>query len=332
MTDQITELPPTIQKLETSKDKENLSGSPLTKRKVLFGKEFYFYADGSVLVIDPMRQEYHFITQEGKKKGRGLRKSAEELIRNEQRLEQMRLLGEGKGGYSKVYEFNTPAGPIAVKTTDRVGFFLKEFAEESSKNAGINIGRGSKKIIQKMSLADTIRLFKKLDQAGICRPEFYGFSVRRNPKNDEIQEFQFMEKIDRPTVESILEAYMDAKQKGTDISAASKFPYVKFLKELATKYFRGDYNDLMKSLIISFFDFITAVKQAVPDIGDLEADNIFLAGYNEQTGKCEFILIDPIEEQVLIKPIRKQEADHHIINPPINNILDENNIKETILK
>lgn len=163
-----------------------------------------------------------------------------------------------------------------------------------------------------MSFADTIRLFKKLDQAGICRPEFYGFSVRRNPENDEIQEFQFMEKIDRPTVEIILEAYMEAKQKGTDISAASKFPYVEFLKELATKYFRGDYHGLMKSLTTSFFDFIMAVKQAVPDIGDLEADNIFLAGYNKQTGEFEFILIDPIEEQVLIKPIKKQEADHHI--------------------
>lgn len=57
----------------------------------------------------------------------------------------MRLLGKGKGGYSKVYEFNTPAGPIAVKTTDKLGFFFKEFAEELSKDAGINIGRGSKK-------------------------------------------------------------------------------------------------------------------------------------------------------------------------------------------
>lgn len=116
MIDQTNELSPTIKALDTKKFTENLSGSPLTKRKNLFGKEFSFYDDGSVLVIDTSRQEYHFITREGSEKGRGLRRSAEEIITNDRRLGQMRMLGEGKGGFSKVFELDTPVGPIAVKS------------------------------------------------------------------------------------------------------------------------------------------------------------------------------------------------------------------------
>lgn len=314
MIDHATELSPTIKALDTKRNTENLSGSPLMKRKNLFGKEFSFYDDGSVLVVDPSQQEYHFITREGRGKGRELRRSAEDIIRSDQRLGQMKMLGEGKGGFSKVFELDTSFGPIAVKATDKAGFFLKELMEEATTKAEhtdplseLTGRRSSKKIVQKMSLADTMRLFRKLDELGIRKPEFYGFTVRRNPGNNEIQEFQFMERIDRPTIESILEAAIDAKQNQSGALDPSKFGYTDFLAELSDKYFAGDNDALMKTIVYSFRDFVRSVKDAVPNIADLEMDNIFLVGYNEADQQLEFMLIDPIEEQVYIRSIKKQQ-------------------------
>ncbi|MBI2033468.1 MAG: hypothetical protein HYT10_03350 [Candidatus Levybacteria bacterium] len=323
MIDKAIELSPTIKALDTKRDTENLSGSPLTRRKNLFGKEFSFYDDGSVLVVDPTSQEYHFITQEGREKGRELRRSAEEIISNDQRLGEMKMLGEGKGGFSRVFELDTPAGPIAVKATDKAGFFLKELMEEATKKAEysdplseLTRRQSGKKIVQKMSLTDTMRLFRKLDEAGIRKPEFYGFSVRRNPGNNEIQEFQFMERIDRPTVESILEAAIDAEQNQTGGLDPSKFAYTEFLADLSDKYFRGDNDALMKAIVRSFRDFVRSVKEAVPNIADLEMDNIFLVGYDETDQQLEFMLIDPIEENVYIRPI--QSSKTNLINNRIN--------------
>lgn len=313
MIDQTTELSPTIKALDTYRFTENLSRSPLTKRKNLFGKEFSFYDDGSVLVVDPSRQEYHFITRKGRGKGRGLRRSAEEIITNDRRLCQMRMLGEGKGGFSKVYELDTPAGPIAVKTTDKAGFFLKELMEEATRKAkradplSELTGRRSRKIVQKMSLADTMRLLGKLDEAGIRKPEFYGFTVRRSPDNNEIQEFQFMERIDRPTVLSIIEAAIEARQSETGALDSSKFEYTDFLVELSDKHFGGDNEAFMKALVYSLRDFVKNVKIAVPNIADLEMDNIFLVGYDKTGQQLEFMLIDPIEEKVFIRPIQSQK-------------------------
>ena len=319
MIDQATELSPTIKALDTKRDIENLSGYPLVKRKNLFGKEFSFYDDGSVLVVDPSQLEYHFITREGREKGRELRRSVEDIVKNDQRLNQMKMLGEGKGGFSKVFELDTPAGPIAVKATDKVGFFLKELMEDATRKAEftdplseLTRRRSGKKIVQKMSLADTTRLFRKLDEAGIRKPEFYGFTVRRNPGNNEIQEFQFMERIDKPTVESILEAAIDTEQNHTGGLDPSKFAYTKFLADLSNKYFRGDNNALMKALVRSFRDFVRSVKEAVPNIADLEMDNIFLVGYDETDQRLEFMLIDPIEERVYIRPI--QSLGDNLIN------------------
>lgn len=156
MIDQVTELPPTIKALDTKRGTENLSGSPLMRRKNLFGKEFSFYDDGSVLVVDPSRQEYHFITREGRGKGRSLRRLTEEIIRNNLRLGQMKMLGEGK--FSKVYELHTPAGPIALKATDKAGFFLKELMEkETGKDEPIGplyelTGRRSRKKLSRRCL------------------------------------------------------------------------------------------------------------------------------------------------------------------------------------
>ena len=166
--------------------------------------------------------------------------------------------------------------------------------------------RSGKKIVQKMALTDTMRLLRKLDEAGIKKPEFYGFSVRRNPGNNEIQEFQFMERIDRPTVESILEAAIDAEQSQTGALDSSKFAYIEFLAELSDKYFGGNNDALMKTLVRSFRDFVRNVKEAVPNIADLEMDNIFLVGYDETDQQFEFMLIDPIEELVYIRPIQNK--------------------------
>lgn len=197
-----------------------------------------------------------------------------------------------------------------------MGFFLKEMIEEATTKAEytdplseLSGRRSGKKIVQKMSLADTLRLFRKLDEAGIRKPEFYGFTVRRNPGNNEIQEFQFMERIDRPTVESILEAAIETEQSQTGALDSSKFAYTDFLAELSDKHFGGDNDALIRSLVGSFRDFVRNVKEAVPNIADLEMDNIFLVGYDEAGQQLEFMLIDPIEEQVFIRPIQSAIAD-----------------------
>ncbi len=309
--DQASEISPTIKSLDTKRDIENLSGSPFLKRKNLFGKEFYFYDDGSVLVVDPSKQEYHFLSREARQKRRESKRSVEEIIKNDQRLSQMKMLGEGKGGFSKVFELDTPVGTIAVKATDKVGFFLKEMAEEATTKAEhtdplseLSGRRSGKKIVQKMSLVDTMRLFRKLDEAGIRKPEFYGFTVRRNPADGQIQEFQFMERIDRPTVQGIIEAAIDAKQNHAGALDSSKFPYTDFLSELSDKYFNGNDGLLMKALVRSFRDFVISVKEVVP----IEMDNIFLVGYDEVEQQLEFMLIDPIEEQVYIRPIQGSKS------------------------
>lgn len=315
MINKASESSPTIKAIDTKRDTENLSGSRILKSKKLFGKEFSFYEDGSVLVVDPQRQEYHFITREGKEKGRELRRSAEKIITDDRRLSHMKMLGEGKGGISKVYELDTPVGPIAVKATDKLGFFFKEFIEEATSKAEyadplseLTGKQSGKKIVQKMSLVDTMRLLRKLDEEEIRKPEFYGFSVRRNPDNHEIQEFQFMERIDRPTVESIIEAAMEAKKNNTNGFDSSKFAYTDFLVKLSDKHFGGDSEALMKAIVNSFLNFVENVKEAVPNIADLEMDNIFLVGYDETEKQLEFMLIDPIEEHVFIRLIKSQEG------------------------
>ena len=149
-------------------------------------------------------------------------------------------------------------------------------------------------------------MFRKLDEAGIRKPEFYGFTIKRNPNNNEIQEFQFMERIDRPTVESIFEAAAEARQNHPGALYLSKLPYAEFLTELSHKYFNGDDDALMKALAKSFRDFVRNVKETIPNIADLEMCNIFLVGYNETDQQLEFMLIDPIEEEVFIRPIQSQ--------------------------
>ena len=65
----------------------------------------------------------------------------------------------------------------------------------------------------------------------------------------------------------------------------------------------------MKTLVRSFSDFVRSVKEAVPNIADLERDNIFLVGYDETRQQLEFMLIDPIEEQVYIRPIQSLKTE-----------------------
>lgn len=304
---------PTIQHLETKRGVENLQGSHLKTKRSLFGKEYSFYDDGSVLIVDPRRQEYHFLTAEGRALGKKARKRAKALIQDDTSLQHMRLLGEGKGGFSKVYEMETETGSIAVKATDQAGFFLKEhMGEATSKqdNELDGVPRG-KKIVQKMSLRDTVELFKQLDTLGIKQPEFYGFTVRRNSTDNQIQEFQFMEPIHRPTVQAILDKAMEIDSRGAGEFDDEELPNSKFLTEMMDKYYQGDFGKLVTDTVRSFYSFVLDTKDAVfasgDDIGDLEMDNIFLIGYDEENKRPEFMIIDPIREQVLIRSITKPE-------------------------
>lgn len=126
---------PTIEKLESGKSTENLTGAPLAGSKTLFGKIYYFYEDRSVLIEDPKKQEYHFLTEGGREKGRMLREATRTILDNDAELEKMRELGRGRGGFSTVYELETPEGSIAIKTTNSSGYYLKEHSEEITSKA-----------------------------------------------------------------------------------------------------------------------------------------------------------------------------------------------------
>lgn len=303
---------PTIEALDKQRGVENLFGSPLSKQKRLFGKEYDFYQDGSVLVVDPANNVYHFLTAEGQARGSELRGKAKELTDKTTNLQTLRLLGQGKGGFSNVYELPTDSGPVAVKVTDGVMFFFKEMMEEATSEASMQTplemisGRmgGGKQIVQRMSLRDTVQLFRKLDTARIRRPEFYGFTVRRNVSSNEIQEFQFMEAINRPTIESVLNAASDANVMNGGAFSEDSFPYAGLVNEMTEKYYGGDQLAFMRVLVRSFISFVADTKRAIPNIADLEMDNIFLAGYDEEDQRPEFLLIDPIEEQVYLRPIQ----------------------------
>lgn len=322
---------PTIEALDKQKGAENLSGSPLSKQKRLFGKEYDFYQDGSVLVVDPANDAFHFLTAEGRAKGSEFRGKAKELTDKATNLQALKQLGEGKGGFSKVYELVTDSGPVAVKATDGAMFFFKEMMEEATSKATgqtpleVMSGRmGGRKIVQRMSLKDTMQLFRKLDTAGIRKPEFYGFSVKRNATSNDIQEFQFMEKIDRPTIESIIEAATDANVLNGGMVTESNFSYAGFVNEIAEKYYGGDQLAFMRALVTSFTEFVADTKRVIPNIADLEMDNIFLAGYDEEDQKPEFLLIDPIEEQVYLRPIQTSRSGFNLINN--ENLFKENKI------
>ncbi|MGB9911581.1 MAG: hypothetical protein ACPLKP_03225 [Microgenomates group bacterium] len=324
-----SQIPPLIEFLDKNKGKENIFGSPLThQEETSLGENVYSYEDGSILIFDPLNDEYRFFTQ----RGRELKESAEELVRNPQRLNQMKKIGEG--GFSELFQFNTSLGEVAIKVTRRSMFWLREMAEKITKEedfvtADQIIGRSGKKVIQKMSLIDCLGLFKRLNEDGILTPEFYGFIVRRNPKDDEIQEFQFMERINKPTISEIFEFLTREGKKPTQKEKEKKeFPYEGFLLELSNKYFAGNYSAFLKSLIESVKNLIESLRRRVPDIGDLEGDNIFLIGYDEKKKDFVFMIIDLIREEIIIKTKRKGSLQNLI---PKERLKPEEKLKENNL-
>lgn len=124
-----------------------------------------------------------------------------------------------------------------------------------------------------------------------------------------------MEKISKPTIESILQF---ANEQKTQVGAESQYQYKIFLEELANKYFEGNFDTLIKKIVADFFAFVRNVKNEIYGISDLEADNIFLVGYDGDTEEFEFMVIDPIREESYIKTIEKKPASL------INGIKDEN--------
>lgn len=296
---------PTFKSLDR-REVENVVGSPLTKRKVLFGNEYCFYKDGSVLVVDKEKDEYHFLTAEGKAKGRGARKGVKEIVEDDSKLVKLDKLGEGN--FSSVYELKTPTGVIAIKTTDKVNFVLKELSGAITTEVDIPMDlrfsrSGGRKYIQKMSLVDTLNLLKELDSKGIKTPEYFGFTVKRNPSNSEIQEFQFMERIKRPTIEAIFESVVFPKS-DDDVFKLPEFPYHSFLQELSTKFFNGDTGQLLGEISKSFRAFVRDIISSIPNIGDLKMDNIYLLGYDKERGDFDFMVIDPIIEEIYFRPIK----------------------------
>lgn len=315
---------PTLVTLDTKKEIENLLGSPLKRKLSNIGKDYFFYEDRSVLVFDEESQEYHFITKEGRARLRYIKRQTERVLKDETALDSAQIIGEGKSGLpSKVYKLETEDGEIAVKTTDRAGFMMRELAEEITKSdvsqgsIDIRLGKKSRrKLVQQMSLKDTVELYKKLEELGIKKPDFYGFTVRREPKEKEIQEYQFMEMIDRPTIQSIIDkaASLDLESGNVDID---QLPYAQFLKQISMEHYNGDTDTLIKAIVGGFFKFVKDTKNTVTmsgdNIGDIEMDNVFLIGYNEETNTPDFMVIDPIREQMLFRPLTG-DNDRLLIN------------------
>jgi hypothetical protein len=201
---------PTLVQLRGKKGEVNLVGSPLVRQRNLKGKKFYFYEDGSVLVHDYREGFYHFITREGRERlsssDRGI---LEDIVYG--RANPIEYEKLGSGNFSDSYSLPMAKG-VAMKVTDAARFFGKELSDVFSNAhddliSGTEMRRigGGKKIVQHLDLKTTLELLNALRVNGFSIPEFYGFSIRERASGTQLQEYQFMQRIDKPTVGQVLE-------------------------------------------------------------------------------------------------------------------------------
>src|SRR5205823_5706967 len=98
-------------------------------------------------------------------------------------------------------------------------------------------------------------------------PEFYGFSVRRDPTNHQIQEFQFMEEINRPTLQSIFETVAEVEDRETEAIDLAKLPHGEFLQNIANRYYHGDPRVFLRAVGTTFTQFVADAKRAILNLG-----------------------------------------------------------------
>lgn len=301
---------PTLVQLREKKGVENLVGSPLVRQRSLNGKEFYFYEDGSVLVHDSGEGFYHFVTSEGKKRlsssDRGI---LEDIVYG--RASPTRYEKLGSGNFSDSYSLPIAEG-VAMKVTNAANFLGKELSDVFSNAyddliSGTEMGRigGGKKIVQHVDLKTSLGLLGALRTNGFATPEVYGFSIREKASGEKPQEYQFMQRIDRPTVEQIFEKTDDLFNNPQVNYDA--IPHSQIVRN-ARNHFASD-DEMLGALVRAYTDFRRNAKTAIWDIGDMKEDNLFVYGFNPESKEFTIMMIDPIAEVSYIRPIRRTPRD-----------------------
>ncbi len=294
---------PSLKHLGTKREEENLVGSRLRKQKTFRGKHFYFYEDDSVLVYDPAGNFYHFITLEGREQLCGERKLIDDLVYGITNADPAENIGSGS--FSNCYSLDT-AGGVVAKTTTAESFVKRELSDVFSEaydmmsdSDFIGCTMRGKKIIQYMDLGTTLGMLHALKTNGFATPVFYGFSIRINASSEEIQEYQFMERIDRPTLHQIFE--------NSDLSAEQQIhyesvPYAKHLEQVR-QYFESD-GEMLRALGSAYWNIKCNVKRDIQDIGDIEPNNLFVYDFDPETREFTLMISDPIREQKFIRPTK----------------------------
>jgi len=296
---------PTLVQLHEKKGEENLVGSPLVRKRNLKSKDFYFYEDGSILVHDPTEGFYHFITNEGRERlstsDRGI---LEELVYGRVDVTDYEKLGSGN--FSDSYSLPMAEG-IVMKVTNATNFVGKELSDVFSNAYDDLISetemgriRGSKKIVQYLDLKTSFELLKALRSNGFATPEVYGFSIRENASGEEPQEYQFMQKVDKPTIKQVLENTSDLMN-NPQINYET-IPHKQILIN-ARQHFGSD-NEMFKALISSYKKFRRDVKRKIENIGDIEPDNLFVYDFDPESREFTLMMIDPIAEVSYIRKLK----------------------------
>ncbi len=306
---------PTLVQLREKKGEENLVGSLLVRQRNQNGKAFYFYEDGSVLVHDSGEGFYHFITREGRGRlsstDRGI---LEDMVYGRASPTEYEKLGSGN--FSDSYSLLIAEG-VAMKVTNAAMFLGKELSDVFSNAydnliSGTAIGRvrGGRKIVQHVDLKTSLRLLNALRINGFATPEIYGFSIRENTSGDETQEYQFMQRIDRPTVEQIFENTADLLNNPQVNYEA--IPHGQIVRD-ARRHFDSD-DEMLGALVRAYTDFRRNAKTAIWNIGDMKEDNLFVYGFNPESREFTIMMIDPIAEVSYIRPIRTKADTTNFIN------------------
>jgi len=301
---------PTLVQLREKKGVENMVGSPLVRQRNKGGKGLYFYEDGSVLVHDSRGGFYHFITQEGRKRlSSSDRRVLEEIVygrTNPDRYEKL-----GSGNFSDSYSLSMADG-VAMKVTNAAKVLGKELSDVFSNAyddliSGSEMSRvgGGKKIVQHVDLRTSLELLNALRTNGFATPEIYGFSIRENTSGEEPQEYQFMQRIDRPTVEQIFENTDDSLNNPQVNYEA--IPHCQIVSD-ARQHFDSD-DEMLGALVRAYTDFRRNAKTAIWNIGDMKEDNLFVHDFGPESREFTIMMIDPIAEVSYIQPIRKSPRD-----------------------
>jgi len=295
---------PTLVQLREKKGQENIVSSPAIGQTRSKGKDFYFYKDGSVLVHDSGEGFYHFITREGRKElSSSDRATFEELVYGRVSPTEYKKLGSGN--FSDVYSLAEVEG-VAMKVTNAAMFLGKELSNVFSNAYDDLISRtemgrirGNKKIVQYLDLKTSLELLIALRTNGIATPEIYGFSIREKASGEEPQEYQFMQRIDRPTVGQIFENTADLlNNPQVDYEA---IPHSQIIRDARGNF--GSDDEMLGAIVKAFTDLKRVAKTAICDIADMKEDNLFVYDFNHESREFAIMIIDPIAEVSYIRPI-----------------------------